>query len=555
MATLTDTQRKIGKEVLKRKHAGTFSPIPKDDPMIPIYKKDPSLYMKERLGLTLTEDQERICAAVAKYSKVLVKASHAVGKSFVSAGLALWFYECYNPGKVITSAPNAKQVATIIWGTMRTLTKDRKPRLPFAPKAAIMGDGPEHFALGITSKDANGFQGIHHENMLIIFDEAVGIRRDYWVAANHMVVGDTNKFLAICNPTDISSMAYEIDMKSGGNDWHVIEISSLNHPNIVATLNGLPEPFKGAASLRALMEDIRSDCEPINVEDATVYDFEFPPGSGSWYKPNGMFESRCMGRWPSSAINTIWGDALWAEAISAHLEFTDIDPLQIGCDPGYLLDACAIHVRKGDVSLMHESHKGYDTSKTAGRLKILCEELGDKHGVNPKKIKVLVDCTGMGQGVIDQRGEYNFIGINSSNKAIDQKRYPNRRSELWFTTRQRVLDRKLDLHLITDDTLIDLGSQLKAPVWAPDNQGKVVVEPKKETKKRLGRSPDDADAFNLAYAKEFDFGPPIVMGSRSGSMHDLAHNQLDLSNPIDAAQAAWNAQRRRGGNRSISWQR
>jgi hypothetical protein len=27
-----------------------------------------------------------------------------------------------------------------------------------------------------------------------------------------------------------------------------------------------------------------------------------------------------------------------------------------------------------------------------------------------------------------------------------------------------------------------------------------VVEPKEETKKRLQRSPDDADAFNLAYA-------------------------------------------------------
>jgi len=552
---LSDVERQVAKEILKRKHAGTYTPLAKEDPNIPIYQKDPALYMRERLGLTLTEDQERICAAVSKYSKVLVKASHAIGKSYVSAGLALWFYECFNPGKVITSAPNAKQVATIIWGTMRTLTKDRKPKLPFAPKAPIMGDGPEHFALGITSKDANGFQGIHHENMLIIFDEAVGIRRDYWVAANHMVVGDTNKFLAICNPTDISSMAYEIDMKSGGNDWHVIEISSLNHPNIIASLNGLPEPFKGAASLRALMEDIRSDCEVVNKEDVTVYDFEFPPGSGNWYKPNGMFESRCMGRWPSSAINTIWGDALWAEAINAKLTYLEKDQLQIGCDPGYLLDSCAIHVRKGSVSLSHESHKGYDTSKTAGRLKLLCEQLGEQFEVNPKKIKVLVDSTGMGQGVIDQRGEYNFIGINSSSKAINQKRYPNRRSELWFTTRERVMNKNLDLSKLGDDELIELGSQLKAPIWGPDNQGKVVVEPKKETKKRLGRSPDDADAFNLAYANELDFGPPIVMGSRGSAMHDAIHTQkYDLTNKEEASQAAWEAQRRRR-SRSLGWQR
>ena len=33
-----------------------------------------------------------------------------------------------------------------------------------------------------------------------------------------------------------------------------------------------------------------------------------------------------------------------------------------------------------------------------------------------------------------------------------------------------------------------------------DGRGRDVVEPKDETKKRIGRSPDDADAFNLAYA-------------------------------------------------------
>ena len=38
-----------------------------------------------------------------------------------------------------------------------------------------------------------------------------------------------------------------------------------------------------------------------------------------------------------------------------------------------------------------------------------------------------------------------------------------------------------------------------APTWKVDAQGRRVVEPKSDTKKRIQRSPDDADALNLAF--------------------------------------------------------
>ena len=45
-----------------------------------------------------------------------------------------------------------------------------------------------------------------------------------------------------------------------------------------------------------------------------------------------------------------------------------------------------------------------------------------------------------------------------------------------------------------------LGRQLLAPTWSLDSEGGRVVEAKAETKRRIGRSPDDADALNLACA-------------------------------------------------------
>ena len=42
-------------------------------------------------------------------------------------------------------------------------------------------------------------------------------------------------------------------------------------------------------------------------------------------------------------------------------------------------------------------------------------------------------------------------------------------------------------------------AQLIAPRYARDSSGRIKVERKEETKSRLGRSPDDADALLLAY--------------------------------------------------------
>jgi hypothetical protein len=50
-----------------------------------------------------------------------------------------------------------------------------------------------------------------------------------------------------------------------------------------------------------------------------------------------------------------------------------------------------------------------------------------------------------------------------------------------------------------------------APAWDVDTAGRRAVEPKDVTKEKIGRSPDDADAVNLAYLETGDVsrGPPV----------------------------------------------
>jgi hypothetical protein len=106
----------------------------------------------------------------------------------------------------------------------------------------------------------------------------------------------------------------------------------------------------------------------------------------------------------------------------------------------------------------------------------------------------------VGGGVVDQADGYNFVPISGASKAIFAENYPNRRSELWFAVAERANDGRLSLTNLPDTVRRELRRQALAPTWRLDSQGRRVVEPKDETKKRLKRSPDDMDGLNLAYA-------------------------------------------------------
>ena len=122
----------------------------------------------------------------------------------------------------------------------------------------------------------------------------------------------------------------------------------------------------------------------------------------------------------------------------------------------------------------------------------------------------------VGGGVVDNLKALGYwaIGIGAGTVALDRERYRLRRSELWFDVAERAGEGRIDLSLLDTESRDNLRRQLMAPQWKMRG-GKREVEDKDETKKRIKRSPDDADAFNLAYAG-FTEGPPAALGgSRS----------------------------------------
>lgn len=455
------------------------------------YRDDPAGYARDVLKVEWTPQQKEVARLLTMPPyRVLVKASHEVGKSFCAAGVVSWWYDTRDPGLCLTTAPTDAQVRDILWKEVRGqrvragLGGFRGPKMP------RLESSPNHFAHGFTAREATAFQGRHEAEVLCVFDEAIGVAPEFWEAAETMATS----WLAIFNPTDQSSQAY-IEERSGR--WHVVTMSGLDHPNIVAELKGEPPPFPAAIRLGRLNERLEKWCSP--TDDPQPGDIEWPPGSSKWLRPGPLAEARILGRWPSQAVNSVWSEALWDATESRLTVKTNPGLPEIGCDVArFGDDFTAIHAHRGGVSLLHEEHNGWSTSQTAGRLKQLCQELGQRFGCDARRVPVKVDDDGVGGGVTDQRGDFFFVPVSGASKDCDPD-YPNKRSELWFFTAELASASAITFQRLPANVRRELRRQALAPVYTLDGKGRRVVEPKEKTKERIKRSPDSMDAVNLAF--------------------------------------------------------
>ncbi len=73
------------------------------------------------------------------------------------------------------------------------------------------------------------------------------------------------------------------------------------------------------------------------------------------------------------------------------------------------------------------------------------------------------------------------------------------RDEAWFNAADRARIGFVSFNRLDRKTRARLRQQLLAPEWDVDAAGRRTVEKKDDTKEKIGRSPDDADACNLAY--------------------------------------------------------
>jgi hypothetical protein len=107
---------------------------------------------------------------------------------------------------------------------------------------------------------------------------------------------------------------------------------------------------------------------------------------------------------------------------------------------------------------------------------------------------IVLDSIGIGAGIRSRLGELgeNVMGVNVGVKSDTPEQYGNLKAEIWMYAQEMFRE---NLVSIPDNN--ELIEDLAAMRYATTSKGKVMIEKKDDTKKRLGRSPDMGDCFVL----------------------------------------------------------
>ncbi len=444
--------------------------------VVPRYPDDPVGFITQRLGEHLWSKQAEVAESVRDHRHTAVPSAHGTGKSFVVARLVAWWLEEHEPGEAfaVTTAPTFAQVRAILWREInRAHTRGRLRGYTNQTEWHI---GNEIVAFGRkpADYDEEAFQGIHARYVLVVLDEASGIPPALWEAVETIVTNPDCRVVAIGNPTDPTGRFAQVCQPDTG--WNVIHIDALASPNFT------------------------DEVVPARVAELLVSEMWVDERRRDWGEDSPVYEARVRGRFPEDAeAGVVLLSDIRACQQNADYEEDPDDPdlpVELGVDVGAGGDQTVIRERRGMRAGRNWRHRTPASEQAVGHIVRAINETG--------ATRVKVDTIGIGWGVVGHlrtlknEGKHSaiIVPVDVSKKPQDPVKFPKLRSEIWWAVgRELSQQRAWDLSEVDETTV----AQLVAPKYTIDPAGRIQVELKKDTIKRIGRSPDDADALLLAY--------------------------------------------------------
>lgn len=482
------------------------------------YSNDPEAFIAEVLGKTLTAPQRAIAQSVRNDRETNVQASHGAGKTMLAGCLVLWWVLAVG-GLCITTAPTARQVRELLWGEVRRMHTALKLEGECITVALRVSEDSRAYGFTANANNSNAFQGIHHPQLLVIEDEACGISPDIDEGASSCTTGEQNRFLRVGNPIATGGPFEKACKRSH------IRIAAWDHPNTAWAYNlnadGLhrlkPEVaaaiLDGQGSVKPQSEWPEwcpIDVIPGAVSVAWIEDVRAQYGEGSSY-----WQSRIEGLFPEdsaqSSIPRSYFQAArarydadpekWDALAKPHAARFGLD-VGDGCDPhalakwqGPVLYAASLHPTQGDM---------LDTNRAAGLTGAALQSHANS--------AVTVD-RGFGSGVIGLLLERGFSahGVHWGESASDPAIYLNAKAEDYWNLREALRKEELAIAPLGDVEEMVM-EDLSGVYYEYTSSGKIRMEDKAKTRKRLHRSPDAGDAVVFG----FRLPPPKPQIKRSG---------------------------------------
>lgn len=435
------------------------------DPPTDPYADDPVGFSTDILGFTPWSKQREILEAVRDHPRTAVRSGHGIGKTATAAQVVLWFLATHVNSRVITTAPIWAQVEQLLWREIRAAVgrahASGKGTL-FPPSLATKLElGDQWFAIGLSTNEPERFQGHHADWLLLVVDEASGVAESIFEAAEGFLTAAGAKVLLIGNPTRVGGQFHRA-FTTERAAWHQIHVSVLDSPNYTG-------------------EQVAPDVARSLPRKEWVAERRL-----AWGELSPIYQVRVEGNFADSGEDTVMPLGV-VESAQQRILVPDDDQRVVSCDVArFGGDETVIAVRVGQRVRIVEKYVGKPTTHTSARVAHWASQ-GPK-----ERTRIVIDDTGVGGGVTDQlRADgWEVTAFNAGEKARNPKDFPNRRSELWFTGAAQLEDLDLD----PDEQLL---ADLTSPRYTYDLKMRRVVEKKDDTKKRLGRSPDRADAVLL----------------------------------------------------------
>ena len=468
------------------------------------YATDPVKFIEAELGETLTPSQKDIALSVLHNRETNIQAAHGVGKSHLSSRLAIWQIFC-NGGMVITTAPTKRQVVEILWGEIRKTHGKLKLSGDIGQTFLRLSEQARGF--GFTSSTSNGFQGIHHDRLLVIQDEACGISTEIDEGASSCATGAANRLLRIGNPIE-SGGSFEKACKRSH-----IRIPVWEHPNVAWAyeqhLDGVHrlKPDVAAAILDAKgvvkppsqwADWCPQDQIPGAVSVSWIEDARSKYGEGSAY-----WQSRVEGFFPEDAGSSIIPRSYFLAARARYDDNPEHwDNLAAqhesrhGFDVGDGQDDHAWSRWRGAVLYNVECYptKGdrEDVTRGTGIAKRHLNEFGGS---------INVDRLGVGAGMLASLLEQgcDAHGVAWSESAADPAQFQNSKAEDFWKLREAFRTGEVAIAPLGDIEEMVM-EDLAGTYYEETSTGKIRIEDKqKKTRKRLHRSPNAGDAVCLGF--------------------------------------------------------
>ncbi|HSR09308.1 MAG TPA: hypothetical protein VLM42_19405 [Bryobacteraceae bacterium] len=251
--------------------------------------RDPVLFSQKILGHKPWSKQQEILRSVAAHRRTAVKACHSSGKTYTAAECGLWWITHRKNGIVITTAPTMVQVVRLLWGEIHSAVSGAKIAYP-KPTLNTLKLGPNRYMIGLSTDQCERFQGFHGD-ILIIIDEAPGVRPQIYEAIEGIRAGGYVRVLALGNPT-ISSGPFYDAFTANREGWNLITISAFDTPNLQGlTLEKL-----------LLLPDKELDNNPVPYLTTRRWVRE---KYSEWGPGHPLWDSRVLGNFPEQAEDAL----------------------------------------------------------------------------------------------------------------------------------------------------------------------------------------------------------------------------------------------------------